>query len=405
MTEPQDVEAFRRHSLWGEVDTVKAELEAAQGRLPVDRHTLARAVATLAYLGEYRSLSPYLFSSARDDQQDYVERYVLQLRDQFRAWDQGSRMTASTVSQMDANCDAIMSSIAEDYWPALRKESRAAAIAGAADAFRVTADASLLALQQDVQDAQEDLVDVRTAVSELQVEADARTEEAKTSAQLFEHALQAQDTSAKQALAARMAKFDSDADAARAVDDALAQEHLNALEDARSKAAELLAFVTDGTVAGGYSNFSKEEKRAYRYWNGAGIAVTLIVVGYLFWEFRDLASLTSEVLWVRTLLSVPALGVSAYCFQQASKRHRQFIDARYRALDLVALPPFSDSMQPDEQSRLRMVLGERLFAREEEGAGSRKEGAAEDAALSPATMQSLTELLKLVDAVAGKRSV
>jgi hypothetical protein len=403
VTEPQEVDAFRYHSLWGAVEKLKPKLETAKGRTPTDRHTLARSLATLVYLGEYKTLSPYLFQTNRADQLQYVQQYVTRLDGQFQAWDQSAGMDPSTVRQMDVDCDAIMTNIADYNWPALKKESRAAAIAGAADAFRVTADASLSALQQDVQGAQEHLADVRTKVSELQVEAEARTEEAKTSAQVFEDALEAQDTSAKQALAARVAKFDSDADAVRAADDALAQEHLQALKDARAKAAELLAFVTDGTVAGGYSNFSKEEKLAYRYWNSAGIAVTLVVVGYLFWEFRDLESLTSEVLWVRTLLSVPALGVSAYCFQQASKRHRQFIDARYRALDLVALPPFSDSMQPDEQSRLRMVLGERLFAREEDGPGSPKEGSTEDAALSPTTVQSLTELLKLLDAVTSKR--
>lgn len=404
MTEPSDVDEFRKHPLWAAVDATKKDIDTAKARSSTDRHTLARGLATLAYLGEYRSLDSHLFPSKRQAQLVAVQQYVAQLAAQVQAWDQSAGMTASTVQQIDANSDAIMANISSYGWPALRKESRAAAIAEAADAFRVTSEASLAALQADVENAQADLKDVESGVEGLKAEAELRTAEAKSAAEAFQTSLTEQDVTSRDALSARVKSFDSAAAETRARYDSVAQEHLQALEVARIKAAELLAFVTDGTVAGGYSKFAEEEKWAYRFWNAAGIAVTLMVIGYLFWEFRELVSLTSEVLWVRTLLSVPALGVSAYCFQQASKRHRQFVDARYRALDLVALPPFTDSMEPDEQSRLRMVLGERLFAREEDGAGSQKEGSAEDATFSPTTVQSLTDLLKLLDAVTSKRS-
>lgn len=362
MTTREDVEAFDNHPVWDALGALQVEVHDASPRTDIDRHTLARVGAVASYVVGYRPIDAHLFPSSRESVATTVLGHVQSITSQLEGWDRAAAMTATTVAQLDAHADALMESVRNGGWPSLQKESRAAAIRQAADEFRIQAELSITTIQADVATIEEKLTEAKSDLAHITDQADARASEMDAAVLAVEAAIAGQETKANAELKRVLAVIQTEADRHR---DELSGSSATLVESLRQDAElgqKLVRLVGDQAVAEGYYRFAKREMWAYRAWNFFGIIVAVATVAFLVWAFRDIESLSVQAVIVRAVLSLPALGLATYAFGQASRRHRQSVEARYRALDLLALPPFSNDMDPAQQEKLRVVLGERLFA-------------------------------------------
>jgi hypothetical protein len=95
---------------------------------------------------------------------------------------------------------------------------------------------------------------------------------------------------------------------------------------------------------------------------------------------------------LRVGISLTIVALSAYAFREAGKRQRQSVEARYRALDVLALPPFSNGLSEEQGERLRYLMGERLFGSHVEASSTtRKSGDAANVSVDPSTIRALTD--------------
>lgn len=174
-------------------------------------------------------------------------------------------------------------------------------------------------------------------------------------------------------------------------------ERLAQLEADAARGQELVKLIGDQAIGGGYDNFARAELQAYRFWSAVGVIISLGAAIYLFlalFVFEHINTLALAGVITRVALSLPVLAVAGYGFQQAGRRQRQSLEARYRALDVLAVEPFTKDMSDEQQTELRLLLGQRLFAA---GPEAPKGAAAEEPALpSPAQTQGLVDLLKLL---------
>ena len=98
-------------------------------------------------------------------------------------------------------------------------------------------------------------------------------------------------------------------------------------------------------------------------------------------------------------ISLSVVGFSACTFREGGNRQRQSIEARYPALDVLAMPPFSKDLTEEQQQRLRFIMGERLFAASVERASRRQSRVRETATSGSAgfddgALASAMELLR-----------
>lgn len=362
MTSAADLDAFTHHALWEEITKTRGRLHESAPRNEQDRHTLARALATVNYLAAYKPLDPHLFPTTRSSAATELLNSVRAIGAQVAGWDQKAGMLGPTIAEIDRACDSIMGALRNHAWPSLQKESRALAIRQAAEAYELAAEKSLEALQASSEQTRTELAALLTEARTAREEAGTARALAESAAERFEGALQTQDQASRDALANLLRELQTEAQRRQADAEAEAAKLLESLGQYAERGSKLVRMVGDQAVAEGYYNFARKEAWAYRVWNVAGFLIAGAAVLYLAVAFRDLSTLTVQAVLVRTAISLPAVAAAAYAFQQASRRHRQSVEARYRALDLLALPPFSNDMSPGQQEKLRVALGERLFA-------------------------------------------
>lgn len=388
---PDDVSGFKQHELWKAATDLREALRSAHGRGSTDRETIARALAIIGFLLAFRSVDARLFPSSRISDADTLYRWVDYINDQLEGWDQDAAMTQQTVSQIDSYCDAIIRDT--QTWPRLQRDGRADAINAAAEAYRVAAEGSISGVESTTAEVQEALRVVAEEVELLRVQAKELVDEATTARSDIDSSLESIEERAEAALTTRLETVTS---AAKTLQDTIrkdAEKQLADLRDKNTRADALLAHVADGTVAGGYDTFAAGEQRAYRFWNWVGGVTAAAGVVYLIIHFWDIDKIDTSFVIVRAALSLPIFGFSAYAFRVASHRHRQSVEARYRALDLIALPPYTEQMTAEQQSKLRMVLGERLFARSDDSDSGKEEAAP---AMTSAQMQWVKDIVQII---------
>lgn len=375
MTTIDQIEQFKTHALWASVDKVIESFDGSTPRSTTDRQTIARVTTVMKYLREYKNIPAYLFPAARAQHADQLHAYVTQIDSQWQGWDETAAMTPPTESSLDTLCDQILNYLFAATWPPLQKESRARIYQLAADAYQSTSESSLSALQATI-----DALDTRASAIEaeivaLRANADATAAQAASTLELIEATRVSLAENAAEQLQAELKKAHDAATTQRSAHaDELAAhmaqvtesstETLTSLHADAVRGKELLQIVGDQSQAGGYLKFAQREKVGYRLWITVGVVSVILTLAYLAVEFRELATQTDPSLGViilKSALSLTALAFSGFCFREAGKRQRQSLDARYRALDLLALRPFTYGMDDGEARLLRGMLGERLF--------------------------------------------
>lgn len=390
MTTREDIAGIRNHPVWDEIDNVRQRGRDATPRDSTDRETLARIEAVLSYAANYRSFGPHLFPSSWSSSFANLLSYVNQVSSLLESWDQSGPMSRGTAGNIDSYLDNVLDVLVT--FASLQKESRARAIADAADGYRSAAEASIKAIETKVSELQAALVSTQETLDSTLQEATAARSTAETAKQELADTLASADDAARSALEERVQKFDSRSKArynelSQEADEVIAGLHLK--ED---EAKDLLQIVADASVAGGYQKYATREQKAFRIWNILGLSIAGLVAIYLAVRFWDINELTVQESILRAAISLPGLAAAAYCLRQASLRQREAIEAKYRELDLIALPPFTDSMSEDQKSELRMLLGTRIF-------GKSVQQAADGVQVNPLAGISLDDLTKLVQAI------
>lgn len=369
MTNPEQIDAFKAHPLWSFATAVTENLDESTPRSATDRQTIARVKSVLAYVGEHRSVPAYLFTSGRIAVADQLHAFITQIHSQWQGWDQAAAMLPATEQQIDSSCDQILSTMFTNYWPSLQKESRARVIAGAAEAYQSSAEASLQAIEATLAEQNDRLDAARLDLQQLTTAANDRATEAETSIKAIADALGVQAENAAVQLQAELKKV-HDAGARQRNDLAdTAQLALAKLNRDAETGEKLVQLVGDQSQAGGYLKFANREKWGYRLWTGVGIITIAVSLAYIAYEFDRIGTTAPHLgtVILKSALSLTALAFAGFCFREAGKRQRQSLEARYRAMDLLALGPFSNEMDIEQQSQLRALLGQRLFGSSPEG--------------------------------------
>jgi len=377
MTLPEDIEAFKHHPLWGAIDELKDELRRTRPMSDIDRATIIRAKNVSQYLGAFSNIPPEIFPSQRTNQAASFLGMVQALKSQVQGWDQSGAMSPNTVAQIDALCDQILGELGRGFWPSLPTASRSNQVIEAGRNYVETAESSLQALLADAElahsEAQAAIQTSSAAVQMVQsVSADAQgiidkftrdqgevTEEWNATHTRTLRQIEADATTQRERLA-------SLAQAQREAEREQADRALDSLQRDAELGQELVQRVGDQARAGGYDKFARRERLAYRLWIAAGTVAVVATLAYLGVELREIAR-TNEapeltITLLKTGLSVTAIAFSGFCFREAGKRQRNAIEANYRALDLLALEPFTEGMPEAEATAFRRMLGERIFA-------------------------------------------
>lgn len=401
MTSQDHVKAFKNSPVWPLARSVRELAAAAKGRSSIDRHTLARVIATMSYVTSYNRLDPNLVPVASaSDVLARAHQLLSFMQSQLDGWNQEGAMAPQTVRILDGQADELITLLSNSGWPSIPKGGGANLIAEAAEAFRLTSDSSLRKLTEQIVEASHQLDELREAVSKLEAVAQKHRSEADAAVRDLEELRESsREDLADSMEQAREGELKLGEELRRHIGD-LADKDLKTLKADARLGQELVKLVGDQAVGGGYNKFARNEIVAYRLWNLIGILAGVGVIVYLGYEFRALETVTVQAAIVRVALSIPGLGLAGYAFQQASRRHRQSLEARYRALDLLALEPFTREMAADQQEQLRVALGKRLFASSPEEAAARRKPEAPQAPTT-ADIQAAMDLIRSVKEVVG----
>ena len=376
MTTSEEIREAQDHSAWGILDRLIKEASSTKPRSGTDRETISRLLAVAQYVRRYRSSDFRLMPRGPLSNLAFIANEAQLISDLLEGWDQRGGMTPSTTQSINQYLDGLLEDVSG--WPALPSTERERAAEDSERSDRAVISTAIDTLLADVVHAQEQLAKVEQLLQSVESKTLGLTSEASDALQQLSIALEENADAAKQQRQADHEQAEAVAKKQRAAITAKANESINLLSDEaqivvndikkhEATASKLLAFVSDGTVSGGYGKYAQAELNAYRLWNTLGAATALAGVAYLIWHFSDISNLDASVTITRAALSLPLFGFTAFAFRQATIRHRHSVDAKYRALDLLALPPFTNDMPEADRSQLRMIMGQRIFSRLPEG--------------------------------------
>jgi hypothetical protein len=405
VTTPEEITAFKQHRIWGKSDSLAAIAATAVPRSPSDKETIARALAVAKYVKAFKAIEPYLFSSARESQAETLSSYLDTIEGQIAGWDQSAAMLPPTMAAIDTSIDSVLSALFSYQWPPLRR-GREDILTQTADAYRTATDQSLASVEEQVAVAKTELAAIQQSVALLTTDSEARAIEAATAVAAIAEVAAAQSENASASLQIELKKVDGEASAQRDELAKRADALIVTLESARDSGNKLLANVADQATAGAYLDFANKELAAYRLWNilgGSAVALAFVFLAAVFlgpllewWPETD----GTESVVLKVGITVSLAGFSAYAFREAGKRMRQSIEARYRNLDVVALPSFAKDLKQEKQDELRYLMGVRLFGSSVKSASgsskSRDSSNTLNLAVDPETVRALAEGVNVI---------
>ncbi len=145
-------------------------------------------------------------------------------------------------------------------------------------------------------------------------------------------------------------------------------EHL--IEDADNKhqrILELYQLSAGDSVSGAYFNNADEEKAQADRWRVVSITFLIATTAWLSIAYFTNGSMTSEhiILWPKLLATISLAGVllwgSAYSAQQSTKHRNNEKRTRWFALEVKAIDPFINALDPAQQQEIKKHLSERMF--------------------------------------------
>jgi hypothetical protein len=379
VTTQQEIDDFKAHPLWDEIANTLVALTNRPARTADDRATVRRAKTTLDYLAKYKAFPPELLPSGRLIQASGFQPAVAAIRNQIEGWDESAAMLPPTTAAIDESCDTILNGLSSFTWPPMQREQWTAAMQAAAEAYRTGTEGALVAAQLGLAGVDTQIRASHTVLEDSQIQAQASAAEAAAARAEIAALAATQDEVAKTKLQTTTAEILAAAEAQRTELQGEAKTYLDGLRANYDTGNALIKKIGDQSVGGEYLNFAKREHWSYRIWSGLGILGVLVAflfllvvfVGPLTGTWIKATTGTDNVL-LKLGISLSVAGFSVFAFREAGKHQRQSVEARYRALDVVALPPFVRDLTEPQQQQLRFLMGERLFGSTVEGEVSKR---------------------------------
>jgi enamine deaminase RidA (YjgF/YER057c/UK114 family) len=134
----------------------------------------------------------------------------------------------------------------------------------------------------------------------------------------------------------------------------------------RDEVVKLYGVITNTATTGAFRDEAEDQKRDADRWRriavvfGALAAVAAVGAVVLAALSPETATSTSAIVGKITV-TLAAAGVAAYAGRQSGRHRRREEEAKRLELELVAFPPFIDSLEPEQQREVRKDFAERAF--------------------------------------------
>lgn len=144
----------------------------------------------------------------------------------------------------------------------------------------------------------------------------------------------------------------------------------------RDEVEELYGVITDTSTTGAFRDEAREQKKAADDWRkvaiGFGLAAAVLAVAFIVLSALapDKASSTSAII-AKVTATLVAAGIAAYAGRQSGRHREREEEAKRLELELVAFPPFIDSLDDDQKRDVRKEFADRAFRGRPEQAPTR----------------------------------
>ncbi len=250
----------------------------------------------------------------------------------------------------------------------------------AIDRLREASDSEISALTSRLQELDDMVSQVNTALDETRRELALVTKQSKdietsvtethaTQSTAFAKLVTEQQAALAEELESHRTKLESQlADSRKAAVSRV--EAIRALED---QGKTLLGKISERTISHDYAAYARRQGLAAGFWTVAAAAVTIASL-YLVWQKtvgHDLEPSGWEVLGLRTLLTAMIVAVAGYLSVVAGHHRDNARRAKQAQLDLNALEPYLAHLQPAEATAVRNEFARHHFLR---GPGETRRG-------------------------------
>jgi hypothetical protein len=266
-------------------------------------------------------------------------------------------MPVSTVSQLDASGDAALTYLRE-WPPAIFVTTRARQIADVAAEYETAADASLRDLQASVDRIIKNVDQYDDAAITFKRQVETLTADSVT-------LVTGTQTSLDQAIADGKAKFDVKVEELEDSTEATVKE----LEARATRAKELLAMIGGEGIGDGYNKYADAQQRSAFIWSVLAVILgvgAVAWIGAVLWEVKDDSHPDPATLILKAAVTVTAITVAGYMTRLAAHHRSQAVRAKFRALDMLALGPFSENLSDTDKQTLMMEVGRSSFGPQQE---------------------------------------
>lgn len=372
-------QSFIDHEVWQKIALVKEELKTKPPKSDLDKFAIRRIHAALGALNPMRDLAVEVITPAALEEMNSVLPLVEQIRSQLQAWDSSAAMSDATISNIHTSIDNVLQSVKALPLPPVK--SRLQVGIDEVRAVRETIDSYQRTLNDEISSVRASQQQAEQFRAELESDAEVWRAEAANIAQEVKS-----DTASR--IEKLLEEFDGELEEQRSKMDTQLEE----LKALRELGGKLTKQIGDQAKAEGYAELAISEHKTYITWNLVGGVAVLSFIILLIWLYFNGESTLPQVL-TKFTLALGAGGLSTYAFRQATQSKRYQLEAKYKALDMMAITPYMEGLNDELRQELQKFLGLRLF---DHPFGVRDSGKTSDssATVNRAEFREISQLLR-----------
>jgi DNA polymerase III alpha subunit (gram-positive type) len=146
----------------------------------------------------------------------------------------------------------------------------------------------------------------------------------------------------------------------------VADEALEKVKGRLEEVEKLHGVIADTSTTGAFREEAKTQKKAADKWRvvavGFGITAAVLAVGAIILSAvnPDAASSAGAIV-AKVTATLVAAGIAAYAGRQSGRHRQREEEAKQLELELVAFPPFIESLEDDQKREVRQAFAERAF--------------------------------------------
>lgn len=365
---------YTSNPLWQAIDDADLAARAKEALDPSDADRLRRVQALASFARSQKAQSAFLLPTGWRDYAASLAEHFTELTRQVNGWDAAGAMVPMSVAQIEASCDAILT-LSAATWPPLSGGPASKQVLQIAKDF-----------ESSVSDEATRLRSGYGELTKLLEATEGQVDTLTTTVSAYEANLVAMATDAQATVKA--ATIAATTEVASVVAEGQSQYAVSATElsdrtsvilaDLELKAVQakrLITLIGGAGISDGYTKYADRQQRAAFGWNLAAVLLgvgAVFWIGAIFWEVTKNPSMEPTNVVLKTAVSVTALTVAGF-MSRLGKHHRdQAVKARFRALDMIALGPFTEDLTERQRQGLKYVVGLSAFGPEFESEETQK---------------------------------